>query len=172
MLKWQDEKSKTNHLAPITLIPVDLSKKSARAKYYLRYSGDEILINPALQYKLQNEYNIVLDDIEVDEEFKLIDYFENFKKIIEGREGWKIVRDIGLGLFAFNKFVMYKDADKYPSIYKNNALVRATWGDKDNIKGSSINPYPEAEELDDKTEPEKHTKFLMLILPSKRQSKL
>ena len=55
---------------------------------------------------------------------------------------------------------MYKDADKYPSIYKNNPLVRATWGDKDNIKGSSINPYPEAEELDDKTEPEKTYQIL------------
>lgn len=160
MLKWQDEKSRINNLAPIILIPVELSKKSAKAKYYLRYTGDEILINPAIQYKLNTDYNITLDDIEIDDEFKLVDYFEEFKETISDRNDWKILNDIGLGLFAFNKFVMYKDADKYPSIYKSNPLVRATWGDQGNIKRSSENHYPQAEELDEKIEPEKTYQIL------------
>jgi len=160
MLKWQDEKSKIDNLAPIVLIPVELSKKSAKAKYYVRYTGDEVLINPAIQYKLNTDYNITLDDIEIDEEFKLVDYFEEFKEIISNRNDWKILNDIGLGLFAFNKFVMYKDADKYPSIYKNNPLVRATWGDKETIKSSSTNPYPQSDELDEKTEPERTYQIL------------
>ena len=160
MLKWQDEKSKVNNLAPIVLIPVELSKRSAKAKYYLRYTGDEILTNPAIEYKLQTDYNINMEEIEIDEDFKLVNYFETFKKTIEGRNDWKILNDIALGLFAFNKYVMYKDADKYVSMYKNNPLVMATWGNKDATQKMSLNPYPLSEELDEKTDPKKTYQIL------------
>ena len=101
-----------------------------------------------------------MEQIEIDEDFKLVNYLEKLKNTIDSRNDWKILNDIALGLFAFNKYVMYKDADKYTSMYKKNHLINATWGDKDTIKNGSLSPYPLSNELDEKTDPKRTYQIL------------
>ena len=160
MIKWQDEKSSVDNWAPIVLIPVELSRKSAKSKFFVRYTGDEIIINPAIEYKLKTDYSIILEDIEVDEKFQLVSYFENLKNTLKDLNDWKLYNNCALGLFAFNKYVMYKDADKYKDIYKNNRIALATLGDLNASKKSNIKPYPLSNELDKKTNPEKTYQIL------------
>ena len=95
-----------------------------------------------------------------DENFQLVTYFENLKNTINDLNNWKLFNNCALGLFAFNKYVMYKDADKYKDIYQNNRIALATLGDLNASKNSDKNPYPLSNELDQKTDPEKTYQIL------------
>ena len=66
----------------IILIPVELSKKSPRQNTMLNILEMKF-INPAIQYKLNSDYNITLEDFEVDENFKLLNILKNLKALLK-----------------------------------------------------------------------------------------
>ncbi len=154
MLEWYDtDRSDIKNRSPIIMLPVELKKRSIKSKYKLYLTSDEVFINPALQYKMNNEFNLSFPDLQVDnEKFDPQDYFKMLNKIIELNNRWKIKNDIFLGLFSFAKFVMFKDLEKYNNSFINDKIVQALAGvNKNGINGS--NEYPVASELDEKRKP-------------------
>ena len=154
MLEWYDvEHSDIKNRSPIIMLPVELKKRSIKSKYKLYPTDDEVFINPALQYKMDNEFNLSFPDLQFDNEnFDPQEYFKIINGIIESNSRWKIKNDIFLGLFSFAKFVMFKDLEKYNKTFKNNKIVQALAGvNKDGVYGSS--DYPTASELDEKRKP-------------------
>lgn len=122
-LEWkQEEKS---YLAPLILIPVTLKKdkfdeKRGVYKYTLSYTGEDLLSNYSLQYKMKNDLGITLP--EFDEEQTPEEYFSKVNALSEHHHAiLSVKRIIALDFFYFSKLLMYKDLD--PNAWKEFAIT-------------------------------------------------
>lgn len=101
--------------APLLLLPVELTRKSARSGYSLRISDDDPLVNPALIEYLRRGFGIALPEIPdsstIPEDYDLQTFLRAAAETVASRAGWAIKTDIYLALFSFQKFVMYKDLE-------------------------------------------------------------
>lgn len=126
-LEWSESKDSSQFLrSPLILVPVSLSVESISSPYILSLHEDEIILNPTLQYKLENDFGIVLP--EFNEENELSEYFEEIRKLVS-RNKWQIIEDTGLSLFSFLKINMYNDLSKYKDRIAKNPIVRAISGE-------------------------------------------
>jgi very-short-patch-repair endonuclease len=98
--------------APLVLLPVELNRKSARSGYQLRATDEDPLVNPALAEYLKS-YSIVLPELpdanSISDDYDLQSLLSTVAERIENKKSWAVKTDIYLGLFSFQKFVMYKD---------------------------------------------------------------
>lgn len=98
--------------APLILIPVELSRTSAKEKFRLMYRGEEVGGNISLGEKLSHDFKINIPELSNDEEFSVSNYISSIDQSISGQPRWKVEEnEITLGFFAFGKFLMYKDLD-------------------------------------------------------------
>ncbi len=115
------------HRAPLVLLPVELSRKSARAGYELRATDDDPIVNPALAEYLRPR-GIALpelpDSASIPDDFDLQTLFTAVTERIAGQRGWGVKTDSYLGLFSFQKFVMYKDLEANAASVAAHRLVK------------------------------------------------
>src|SRR6185369_16950094 len=112
--------------APIVLLPVALSRKSARAGYEVRATDDDPLVNPALAEYLR-ERRIVLPELPdpaSTDDYDLQSLFSAVVAQVSVNPGWAVKTDIYLGLFSFQKFVMYKDLEANAAAMSGHRLIR------------------------------------------------
>jgi hypothetical protein len=126
MLHWADpSQPEKSVIAPIVLLPVEMSRRSARSSFKVAYNGDELGANVSLQAKLNELFGSewpVFNDPEAPEDFDLTVYFDKCQSIVDKHATWKLDRnEIHLGFFSFHKFIMYQDLDP------------ARWGEGDAI---------------------------------------
>lgn len=118
MLAWYEaDASQEQRYAPLLLIPVTLERSSARERFRVKYSEEEIGHNLSLQAKLKAEFRIDLPDIPNLEELDIKTYFDDVSERIQLQTRWKVLPDqIELGFFSFGKFMIYHDLDnnKWP----------------------------------------------------------
>jgi hypothetical protein len=99
--------------APLVLLPVELTRSSARAGYALRATDDDPLVNPALAEHLRREYGIAMpalpDSSVMSDDYDLQEFLAAARDAVAGQTGWAVKTDVFLALFSFQKFVMYKD---------------------------------------------------------------
>ena len=112
-LKWYEaDKSDRQRHAPLLLIPVDLDRRSANARFRLRYSDDELATNLSLQERLKIDFGIGLPDVPDAEDLSPDDYFEAVREAISDQPEWEVLpNDMVLWFFSFSKFLMYRDLD-------------------------------------------------------------
>lgn len=150
---YESKDSQERMRAPILLLPVELKRKSVRSSFQLFPLDDDFLLNPAIVLKLEYDFGILIEDLPDDlEEVSADDVLDSFKKAISGMKGWRVLNEIYLGIFSFNKFVMYKDLDsQYESILRH-LVVAALAGDSANL---AIDPatLPDPATLDDLLSP-------------------
>lgn len=122
-LKWfEAEQADTPRYAPLILVPVELSRKSASEKFILKWTEDEIEENLSLGNKLKQDFDIELPAFPDEEAFDAANYFEAVQKVISGGKGWEVLPDeITLGFFSFAKFLMFRDLD--PKNWPNPGLL-------------------------------------------------
>lgn len=136
LLKWTESKnSDFIYNSPLILVPVSLSVKSIVSPYILSLHEDEIVVNPTLRYKMENDFGIILPDYNI--ELGIIDYFEKINKIVHSKN-WDVSFDVNLSLFSFLKINMYNDLLKHKEKIKKHSIIRAISGDI-----SSIEKIPE-----------------------------
>jgi very-short-patch-repair endonuclease/signal recognition particle subunit SEC65 len=112
--------------APIVLLPVALSRKSARAGYEVRATDDDPLVNPALAEYLR-ERRIVLPELPdpaSTDDYDLQSLFSAVVAQVSVQPGWAVKTDIYLGLFSFQKLVMYKDLEANAAAMSGHRLIR------------------------------------------------
>jgi very-short-patch-repair endonuclease len=114
-LQWRESgSSAVNRFAPLLLIPVELSRNSARSKFRLKFRDDEIVTNLSIQARLQQDFGIRLPDLpeglQDDDAWKPTDYFAEIRELIKDRDGWEVMdNEILLWFFSFTKFLMFRD---------------------------------------------------------------
>lgn len=122
--------------APLLMMPVSLGLKSINAPYTIRRYEDDIEVNPTLDYLFNSEYGVDLPAFELKDKKSITDYLDSIEEIVD-RQGWKLVREVSLGLLSFQKINMYHDLNSdynYELIIKHPVL-RAMGGDHSAIKG-------------------------------------
>ena len=110
-LQWNEPtNSSVSRYAPLILIPVELTRSSARDSFKLRYTGEELGSNLTLAAKLRTEFKLLLPTYS--DEMTVSDYYQAVTDAIAAQPSWRVHQDkIGLGLFSFGKFQMYMDLD-------------------------------------------------------------
>ena len=125
MLQWyESESSDIPRRAPLILIPAEIDRASVRARFRIRYTGEDIGTNLSLQEKLKSEFDLQLPDLpDADdlEHSSIRDYYQTVDGIINGHKQWWVDGTaIALGFFSFAKFLMYRDLDT--ANWSDNAL--------------------------------------------------
>lgn len=107
LLRWSEATDlDTYFYAPIILVPVSLTIESITSPYVLKLHEDEIVVNPTLVYKLQNDFGISLPEFDEDEGVE--QYFQEINQIIQSNK-WELVNETWLSLLSFLKINMYND---------------------------------------------------------------
>ena len=118
--------------APLVLLPVELSRKSARSGYRIRAADDEPVVNPALAEFLRIDFGVTLpelpDSATIADDYDLQTLLSSVSQLIAGRGAWSITTDVVLALFSFQKLVMYKDLEANAPAVAAHRLVRQLVG--------------------------------------------
>jgi hypothetical protein len=126
-LKWKESgKSEQFLLSPLVLVPALLTIESINDPYILSIHEYEIVINPTLKYKLENDFGIVLPEIEEDQDLRA--YFYQIRKLIS-KNKWELVEDASLSLLSFLKINMYRDIDKHKDKIRAHSVIRTISGE-------------------------------------------
>lgn len=144
--------------APLILVPVELTRKSARVGFAVRKTDDETIVNPSLAEYLRRNYKIELpelpDSAALDENYDVQKFFAAVAEVVSNQKGWTVKNDIYLALFSFQKLVMYKDLERNAE----NLAAHKIIGNIINRNGQQFIGLPEeirALELDRDFPPEK-----------------
>ena len=126
-LKWREaEHSNYWYNSPILLVPVSLNIKSIASPFILKLHDDEIVVNPTLAYKLENDFGLNLP------EYKEGEALNTLLSEISRRtaaNGWEVISETGLSLLSFLKINMYNDLSKHKESIVSNPIVRTLSGD-------------------------------------------
>ena len=128
LLRWfETDKSTEPRLAPLLLVPVELVRRNARETPRLRIRDDETRLNITLLRKLQQDFGIEVEGVaELPEDEDGVDVrgvFDAFRTAIVDVPRWTVVEDAVLGLFSFQKFLMWRDLDARTDSLLSNPVV-------------------------------------------------
>ncbi|WP_196599317.1 DUF4011 domain-containing protein [Pectinatus frisingensis] len=128
MLHWGEDIFKDTHLAPLVLVPVHLVIESMTSPFQLFLHDDEIVFNPIIRHKIQNDYGINFPEFD-DSNETIESYMQAIEKTISGTK-WTVERRVTISLLSFMKINMYNDLNKHIDIIEENPIVRGLCGDK------------------------------------------
>ena len=149
LLNWKEKEVETseNVSSPLILVPVELKRESIRYPFTISPIGEDIILNPALKIKLQNDFKISLPDLPDEwEEQSLQNYFNLIEKNIANIP-WSIVLTSYIGIFSFYKLVMYHDLDTNAKTIASNNII-SSLGEGILQKDLIISDLPTERELD------------------------
>lgn len=112
-LKWFEEGSRTPRFAPIILVPVSIVKLRNNG-FTVRRRDEDAMINLTLIECLRQLFEIDTEDfieLPLDNKHE-IDYekiFASLRESISLKKRWEIVPETMLGIFSFDKFVLWHD---------------------------------------------------------------
>ncbi len=154
-LNWVDLETKESVQSPLILVPLELTRESIRQPYTIAVPPveEEAVLNPALQVKLKNDYKIDLPPLPEEwENQNLQDYFNLINQAV-AELGWKVEPSVDLGLFSFQKLVIYKDLEANAPLVTQHPIIRAIAGIKeDNL---IIDGLPDEKDVDKIEPPDK-----------------
>lgn len=114
LLKWYETPSSERpRYAPILLLPVEIIRKSAARGYVIRSREEETMMNITLLEMLRQNFGISvpgLDPLPADESgvnVQLI--YSILRNCIKNQRKWDVEEQAILGIFSFNKFIMWND---------------------------------------------------------------
>lgn len=108
-VEWKQQKDNTPHLAPLVLVPVELSRRSVGSPFKVHWTGEDISLNLSLKHKLQDQGVYLPDTENIESQNDLVEYINDVKRKVEGKDGWSVSDKIYISTFSFKKFVMFKD---------------------------------------------------------------
>lgn len=141
MLKWRERDDSTEFFSsPIVLVPVILKIESLTSPYVLSLHEDEIVVNPTLRYKLENDFGIQLPEFDGTQD-SISDYLEKCETIVV-KKGWAIERSVHLTILSFLKINMYKDLERNEERLGAHPIISAIVGENDALAVSDdLNDY-------------------------------
>lgn len=149
-LDWTDPSRNEKLSSPLILVPVELRRESAKHPYAMYFVDDEeLVVNPSLTEKLRRDLG---RDIPLDwawEDKPVLEELAEIEAAVAGT-GWSVRPDAVLGLFSFQKFVMYRDLLDNEEQISRHTIVRSLALKRlsDDVSGESIE-IPPPSELDE-----------------------
>ncbi len=128
MLKWYvTDISDKPRYAPILLLPVSILRNGA--SYVVRLREEEPILNITLNEFLRQQFKLLLpafeplprDEHGVDVEA----VFKAMRSAIAIHERWEVLEESVLGIFSFNKFVMWNDIHTSSDVLQQSPIVQS-----------------------------------------------
>ena len=128
MLRYREaEESDTWLRAPLVLLPVALTRKSARAGFSIKAADEDALVNPALAEYLRASHGITLPELpdaeSIAETYDLQTFLQSTADAVSAQAGWTVLSEMYLGLLSFQKFVMFKDLETHSEAIGAHRLI-------------------------------------------------
>lgn len=125
LLEWIDPRMPDEvNSAPLLLVPVELERSGPSEPYRLVRAQDDVVVNPALQLKLDNDFGMTLPAWE-DDDGGCEEYFVRIRRAIRPQPEWNISEVSVLARFSFLKEVMYRDLLEHEDEICEHPLVQA-----------------------------------------------
>ena len=170
MVEWYESKtSETPRKAPLVLVPVEIDRSDVNAEFRIKYDEGEIGGNLSFIEKVRNDFGVHipnLDELSEGEdegdadEMDIALYFRRVAAVVENIPRWRVDESaVVLGMFSFQKLLMYHDLD--PESWRSGAngggladsrIIKSLYGG-----GGFSDPGPaigEGERLDDRLHPQ------------------
>jgi Cdc6-like AAA superfamily ATPase len=160
-LDWKDPTRDEQLSSPLILVPVELRRESAKHPYALYFVDDEEpVVNPSLTEKLRRDLGRDIPRDWAFEDKPVMDELSEIEAAVAGT-GWSVRSDAVLGLFSFQKFVMYRDLLDNEEQISRHPIIRsfALKQLSEDVSGESVKVPPPAEL--DEAQPT-HTDLLVL----------
>ena len=139
-VNWTDASSRQEVFrAPLILIPIHITRKSAIDPWLIRAVDDELVVNPTFDYLITAEKGISLPPYS-DEE-TLAEYLLNVQDRAS-KLGWTVSAECWIGLFSFLKINMYHDLIDHEEMILRNDNVLTLLGEP--IQGTPRDTEEEA----------------------------
>ncbi|MCC8152803.1 MAG: DUF4011 domain-containing protein [Tannerellaceae bacterium] len=134
-LKWYETSSSVKpRYAPLLLLPVEIVRKASAGGYVIRSREEETLMNITLLEMLRQNYGIVvpgLDPLPVDESGVNVNLiYSIIRTSIKEQPRWDVDEQAVLGIFSFNKFIMWNDIHHNADKLSRNDLVASLMNGK------------------------------------------
>jgi hypothetical protein len=148
-LEWKvSERDSKSYLAPILLMPVKLQRPSMAQGITLSRWDDDTVINVTLLELLRREHNITipgLDPLPTDDSgVDVARVIQIFRQATKDMKGWEVREEAKLGLFSFNKFIMWNDlTNRLESLQKHPLVSHLISGG--GMFNDGIDVFPPAE---------------------------
>jgi len=112
-LRWFDRNAPDKErFAPLILVPVALTRKSAADRFHLSWLQEDASENLSLAAKLKTDFGILLPEFKSGDDFDPAEYLDAVRQAIGVQPQWDVMENaITLGFFSFSKFLMYRDLD-------------------------------------------------------------
>ena len=155
LLKWyENEKSVVPRYAPLLLMPVDIIRKSG-SNYILRTRDEETILNITLVELLKQQFKInlsMLDQLPEDKQGVDVNIIlATIREAIKNMSRWNVMEEALLGLFSFNKFVMWNDIHNNADHLKESDVVKSLMEGRVALK--DIDNVVDAREIDRSGQP-------------------
>jgi very-short-patch-repair endonuclease len=158
-LRWyESDASQVERLAPLLLVPVAIEFVRTTHRVRFRRLPEDPLPNHTLIEKMRRDFGAdlsALARLEPDESgVDVPAMLAGVRQAIQRLNRWEVIEEVHLGLFAFTKFLMWKDLEENAGALLENELVR-------HIVGGANTNFPERgrrippERLDDDVLPQK-----------------
>ena len=160
MVKWTDG-SKTHKIAPLILIPVSLVREHARDPFILHPHDDEIVLNPALEHLLTQQYAVNWEGVRNALAADRLNFRDIGLEATKALDGVAEVIDEGrLCLLSYAKHHMWADLSGRGDALSKHPVVRQIVGDK--YLPNDLSPPIDWQKLDEDCAPDD----LFLPLPA------
>ncbi len=128
-LGWYDPKTPdVERRAPVLLLPLELVRARAGARFRLRLADDDARLNPTLMELLKTSHGIELPELDTlptdDAGLNVPLILGELRHAISKLDGWQVHEEAHVGLFSFTKFLMWNDLERHAPTLLDNPVVR------------------------------------------------
>lgn len=157
VLVWKDsDDSDREFIAPLILVPVELTRKSVGHNFELTLFDDVPRFNPALWEMLRQSFGVDVSDFSEEpidvSNLNVNDIRDKIRRAMQHIPWFRVRSDTMLDTLSFGKYLMWKDLVDRTDQLRQNRVVQ-------HILDTPMSPYPmqvaspEPWELDSKTNP-------------------
>lgn len=156
-LSWRPANREKPCLAPLVLLPARLERQSVTKGFRLSLSDDEPRFNLTLLELLRRDFGLkslehLSQGLTIGEGGQnLTEIWNTVRGAVSHLPGWSVTRTVGLGLFSFAKYLMWRDLSDNIYALRNNDVARQILAP--GLRPATREPFVEPEELDDKLPP-------------------
>ena len=130
LLRWiEGKKNTTVRYAPIILLPIDITRKSASKGYTMHMRDEDAQVNITLLEFLKQNFDIQicgLSPIPMDEHgIDIPRIFAIIRHAVMNLPMWDVVEAGFIGNFSFSQFVMWNDIHSRSDFLENNKIVHS-----------------------------------------------
>jgi len=162
-LRWkQTATGEKTYRAPLLLVPVKLTRRSASSPYYLGHHEDDVRFNATLLQLLKKDFDCDLTSITSmetdlptdDSGVDVPEVLDRMRRTVRDIPGFEVVEESAIASFSFAKFLMWKDLVECADQLERNRVVHHLVNEPDKAFSSDgLGPMPQPHEIDTRYDP-------------------